>query len=106
MSELVPMKTGMPCVVADVTTSTQAKALGNNLVPSIVLYNAGPGIAFFNSGDSTITITAPTALTGQNCSFLPPGFMGTYTKNNAKDTHLACIGSAACTLYIQTGEGV
>jgi hypothetical protein len=101
------MKIGAFTVVAAATDATAAKALGQSLVPYVLLYNAGSNPVAVNSGDSTITVTFPTTGTGQNCSVIAPGAIIPYEKNNPKDTHMAtiCATGLTTTLYIQTGEG-
>lgn len=107
MSALTPMKLGFPTLVIAATATAAATALANTKVQFVNFYNAGSSPVAVNSGPSTITVVFPTG-TAQNCTIIPAGFMATFTKNNAADTHIAtiCAAGQTTTLYVQTGEGV
>jgi hypothetical protein len=64
-----------------------------------MFYNAGPGDAFLRAGSSTVVATSTDfAMIVPAGAFVPYGI-------HAGPTHLAHRGSAACTLYVMSGEG-
>lgn len=100
-------KIGGFTVVAAVTATTQAKALGTNNAMNVIIYNSGTNAAFVNSGKGDIAVAYPTTGTGQYGAVIQPAATFTYEKNNASDTHLAviCDTGLTTTLNIQSVNG-
>jgi len=107
MTSQPPAKLGGFTDVVTCSTSSAAKALGITNSINLIIYNSDTtNPAFVNSGNSAVTVTYPTTGTGQVGSIIQPGQTFTYSKNNAKDTHLAVICAAGTpTLFIQSANG-
>lgn len=95
-------------VIADVTATTQAKALGETTSPYLELQNVGSNACFACSTLSGGTIVFPTSGTGQRGTYIQPGAIVIYEKNSEYHTHLACICAAGLTttLVIKSTEGI
>lgn len=107
MSNVTPMKVGMPCIAVAATATAAQTLLANAQAQFLLFYNAGSNPVFVNTGTATTSLVFPVAGTPQNGSIVAPGAIMTLEKNNSKDAYLitVCGAGLTTTLYCQTGNG-
>ena len=73
----------------------------------VLLYNAGPNIAFIALGGATVTAQVPNNTDSTGSLTLPPFFTQTlYTRDLSTDTYAAAIcATGSADVYIDIGNG-
>lgn len=98
------------CKLAASDTATRGTLITNSQggAAQVMVYNAGPNIAYVDLGDSTVAATVPTSA-GTGSMPVPPYFTtGIFTRDSINDTHVSaiCESGETATVFISVGAGI